>query len=56
MFNHLMRHVQLGWQRCELVKGVYNFTWLDTIVNGMVAQGVKPWAQLSYGNDNYKGW
>eukprot|EP00730_Choanoeca_flexa_P019429 TRINITY_DN9490_c0_g2_i6.p1 TRINITY_DN9490_c0_g2~~TRINITY_DN9490_c0_g2_i6.p1 ORF type:complete len:494 (+),score=92.89 TRINITY_DN9490_c0_g2_i6:1-1482(+) len=45
--------IQLGWAHCEPAKGVYNFTWLDDIIDGMVAQGVTPWAEFSYGNQVY---
>ena len=46
--------IQSGWAKCEQVKGSYDFTWLDTIVDGLLAQGVKPWMSLSYGNPIYQ--
>ena len=45
--------LQSGWAKCEKQKGVYDFTWLDEHVNGCLAQGVKPWLSLSYGNPIY---
>ena len=45
--------LQSGWAKCEQQKGVYNFEWLDEHVDGVIAQGVKPWLSLSYGNPIY---
>ena len=45
--------IQSGWAKCEPEKGVYNFEWLDNIVDGLIAQGVKPWICLCYGNPVY---
>lgn len=45
--------IQSGWARCEKEKGVYDFEWLDRIVDGLRAQGVKPWMCLCYGNPLY---
>ncbi len=47
--------LQSGWARCEQKKGVYDFKWLDEAVDGIIAQGVKPWLSLSYGNPLYCG-
>lgn len=47
--------LQGGWAKCEKEKGVYDFRWLDDIVNDVVAQGVNPWVELSYGNPIYEG-
>lgn len=47
--------LQGGWARCERQHGVYNFAWLDSIVNDALARGIKPWLQLSYGNPIYPG-
>jgi hypothetical protein len=46
--------IQSGWAKTETVKGVYNFSWLDVIINDMLAQGVHPWVSLSYGNPLYE--
>ncbi|MBE6930197.1 MAG: hypothetical protein E7463_07960 [Ruminococcaceae bacterium] len=45
--------LQSGWQRTEKVKGVYDFAWLDSIVDKMISIGVEPWLCLCYGNELY---
>ena len=45
--------VQSGWAKCEKQKGKYDFGWLDAIVDGLIAQGVRPWMCLCYGNPVY---
>jgi hypothetical protein len=47
--------LQGGWAKTEKVKGVYDFAWLDAVVNDAVSQGVTPWLELSYGNKIYEG-
>ena len=47
--------LQAGWAKCEKVKGVYDFAWLDAIVDDAIAQGVQPWLEFSYGNTIYPG-
>jgi hypothetical protein len=47
--------LQAGWAKCEKQKGVYSWEWLDAIVNDAVAQGVRPWLELNYGNPIYPG-
>lgn len=47
--------MQAGWAKTERVKGVYDFAWLDHIVNDAVARGFQPWLQTSYGNTLYPG-
>jgi hypothetical protein len=47
--------LQAGWAKCEKVKGVYSWEWLDAIVNDAVAQGVRPWLEFNYGNTIYPG-
>ncbi len=42
--------VQTGWAKCEKVKGVYDFEWLDKIVDKIIERGVTPWLSFSYGN------
>ena len=42
--------LQAGWAKCEKVKGVYSWEWLDVIVNDAVAQGTRPWREFNYGN------
>ncbi len=45
--------LQSGWQKTERQKGVYNFAWLDEVVDNMLSVGVQPWLCLCYGNDLY---
>ena len=45
--------LQSGWQRTEKEKGVYDFEWLDSIVDKMLEIGVEPWLCLCYGNSLY---
>lgn len=45
--------LQSGWQRTEKEKGVYDFRWLDKIVDKMISIGVEPWLCLCYGNELY---
>lgn len=45
--------LQSGWQRTEKDKGVYDFKWLDSIVDKMLEIGVEPWLCLCYGNGLY---
>ena len=44
---------QTGWVRCEKEKGVYDFAWLDEIVDSLLARGVEPWFCVSFGNPLY---
>jgi len=45
--------LQAGWAKCEQTPGVYDFAWLDEVVNDAVSQGVQPWLEVSYGNKLY---
>lgn len=45
--------IQSGWARCEKEKGVYDFAWLDSIVDNFVKRGIEPWICLCYGNGVY---
>jgi polysaccharide biosynthesis protein PslG len=47
--------LQGGWAKCEQEKGVYDFEWLDKIIDDALSRGVKPWVQPSYGNPIYEG-
>ena len=49
---HYVR-IQSGWQRTERAEGVYDFAWLDDIVDNLIARGQEPWIDLCYGNDLY---
>lgn len=45
--------LQSGWQRTEKEKGVYDFAWLDSIVDNFLKRGIEPWICLCYGNSLY---
>lgn len=45
--------IQSGWARTEKVKGVYDFEWLDSIVDNLLRRGIQPWMCLCYGNGLY---
>ena len=47
--------LQAGWAKCEKVSGLYDWKWLDDIINYAVDNGLEPWLQLSYGNPAYSG-
>ena len=47
--------LQGGWSKCEKVKGVYDFAWLDAVIPDAANRGVSPWVELSYGNPIYEG-
>lgn len=47
--------VQGGWIRCEPKPGVYEWAWLDRMIDHATAAGVRPWVQTSYGNPIYPG-
>ena len=45
--------IQSGWARTETRKGVYDFAWLDSIVDHLIRRGLRPWICLCYGNGLY---
>ncbi len=45
--------IQSGWQKTEKVPGVYDFAWLDEIVDDLLARDMQPWMCLCYGNSLY---
>jgi len=47
--------LQSGWAKTEKRKGIYDFAWLDHIVDDAISRGIQPWIQLSYGNLIYEG-
>ena len=47
--------LQGGWSKCEKVKGVYDWAWLDAVIPDAASRGVAPWVELSYGNPIYEG-
>jgi hypothetical protein len=44
-----------GWAKTEKQKGVYDFAWLDHIINDALSRGLKIWLETSYGNPIYEG-
>jgi hypothetical protein len=46
---------QGGWFKTEKVQGVYDWAWIDNIINDAVSRGCKPWLQTGYGNPIYPG-
>lgn len=47
--------LQGGWAKTEKVKGVYNFEWLDTIINDARSRGLNILLETDYGNPIYPG-
>lgn len=45
--------IQSGWARTEKEKGIYDFSWLDSIVDNLISRGMEPWMCLCYGNPIY---
>ena len=45
--------IQSGWARTEKQPGVYDFAWLDSIVDNLLRRGLEPWICLCYGNPVY---
>ena len=45
--------IQSGWMRTEREPGVYDFAWLDSIVDNLIARELEPWICLCYGNPLY---
>lgn len=50
-----VKHVRLqsGWMRTEKTEGVYDFGWLDEVVDNLISRGLEPWLCLCYGNPLY---
>lgn len=46
---------QGGWAKTEKEQGVYDWRWLDHIIEDSVSRGLKPWLQTGYGNSIYPG-
>lgn len=47
--------LQAGWAKTEKKKGVYDFAWLDHIIDDAISRGMQIWLQTSYGNPIYSG-
>lgn len=45
--------IQSGWAKTEKTAGVYDFSWLDEIIDNLLSRGLKPWICLCYGNGIY---
>ena len=45
--------LQSGWAKTEKKQGVYDFAWLDEVVDDAISRGIQPWIQISYGNEIY---
>ena len=41
--------LQAGWAKFEKIKGVYDWKWLDEVIDYAVANDLEPWLQTSYG-------
>lgn len=46
---------QGGWAKTEKVKGIYDWQWMDEIVEDACRRGLKPWIETGYGNPVYPG-
>lgn len=47
--------LQGGWAKTEKVQGVYDFAWLDDVVDDAHAKGLEVWLETDYGNPIYEG-
>lgn len=47
--------IQSGWAKTEPTRGVRDYSWLDPVVSDLAARGIRPWMNLSYGNEVYPG-
>lgn len=45
--------VHTGWCRTELTRGVYDFGWLDEVVDQLRRIGIQPWFCVGFGNRLY---
>ncbi len=45
--------LQSGWARTEKQENVYDFSWLDEIVDNLISRGIEPWLCMCYGNGLY---
>ena len=44
---------QTGWAKCEKEKSIYDFKWLDSIVDNLLQRGIIPWFNVGFGNPLY---
>jgi hypothetical protein len=47
--------LQGGWAKTETEKGIYDFKWLDDIINDALSRGLEIWLETDYGNPIYEG-
>lgn len=47
--------LQGGWARTEKDPGIYDFAWLDRIIDDARSRGLSIWLETSYGNPAYPG-
>lgn len=47
--------LQGGWARTEKDPGIYDFAWLDQIIDDALSRGLEIWLETDYGNPAYKG-
>ncbi|MCX7005890.1 MAG: beta-galactosidase, partial [Kiritimatiellaeota bacterium] len=47
--------LQGGWAKTEKVKGIYDFNWLDTLVDDARGRGLNIILETDYGNTIYEG-
>ena len=47
--------IQSGWQKTEKEKEIYDFAWLDEVVDNIIARDMIPWICVCYGNKLYGG-
>ena len=40
--------IQSGWARTEKEKGVYDFKWIDSVVDNLLDRGLIKWINLCY--------
>lgn len=46
---------QSGWAKTEKQKGIYDFSWLDKIIDDCRSRAIQPWVNTVYGNPIYEG-
>jgi hypothetical protein len=47
--------LQGGWSKTEKEKGVYDFKWLDDVIDDALGRGLSVWLETDYGNPIYEG-
>lgn len=47
--------LQGGWARTEKDRGIYDFAWLDHVIDDARSRGLEIWLETSYGNPAYPG-